>query len=221
MAGTRVQTWLENVAQNRGGVVKGDYAANTGDAREFDTFNMYEPTDYRTADTSNQWSDTTCKTVASRGGPQVSQYCQTGVMFYRSEIELSQISDGTANTYLVGEKYIRPEAYDGAATAALDPCCWSLGENQSLYTGFEWDNHRVAYNPLTTQPGAGREYFQPRQDTPGYENSGAFGSAHTAGLQMAMCDGSVQFISYDIDSDTHRWLAGRADGNVALLEEAQ
>jgi hypothetical protein len=34
-----------------------------------------------------------------------------------------------------------------------------------------------------------------------------------------MCDGSVQSLSYEIDSDTHRFLANRLDGNVASLPQ--
>jgi hypothetical protein len=32
---------------------------------------------------------------------------------------------------------------------------------------------------------------------------------------MSFCDGSVHFISYDIDPTAHRWLANRMDGNNA------
>jgi prepilin-type N-terminal cleavage/methylation domain-containing protein/prepilin-type processing-associated H-X9-DG protein len=213
MAGTRVQTWLEQVAQSGGGIIKGDYAANAGDALLFDTVEMYEVTDYATADSTSLWTDTTCGKVTRFGE---SRSCQTGVSYYRSEVKISQIADGTTNTYLLGEKYMRPESYEGA-TSSQDPG-WSLGENQSVYTGYEWDNHRVAYHPNRSAPGAGVEYYQPRQDTPLYENAGAFGSAHSAGLNMAMCDGSVAFIAYEIDSNTHRWLANRQDGNIAKLE---
>jgi prepilin-type N-terminal cleavage/methylation domain-containing protein/prepilin-type processing-associated H-X9-DG protein len=222
MAGTRVQTWLDALAQTGGGIVKGDYAVNTGDAKEFDTFRMYEVPNYATADSDAKWTRTSfCTPVAGgmRGANADLPYCQTGVSYYRSEVTMAQITDGTANTYLVGEKYIRPEAYDGASASSQPG--WSLGENQSLYTGFEWDNHRVAYHPDRTDPGAGVEYYQPRQDTPGYENAGVFGSAHAAGFNMAMCDGSVHNISYDIDATVHRWLAHRFDGNVASLESAQ
>jgi hypothetical protein len=31
---------------------------------------------------------------------------------------------------------------------------------------------------------------------------------------MGFCDGSVQTISYDIDTLVHRWMANRFDGNV-------
>jgi prepilin-type processing-associated H-X9-DG protein len=217
-----VQSWLEALAQTGGGIVKGDYAINTGDAKEFDTFRMYEVPDYATADGNARWTRTsfcTPDTSGMRGANADLPYCQTGVSYYRSEVTLAQITDGTANTYLVGEKYLRPEAYDGASASGQPG--WSLGENQSLYTGFEWDNHRVAYHPDRTDPAAGVEYYQPRQDRPGYENAGAFGSAHAAGFNMAMCDGSVQNVSYDVDSAVHRWLAHRFDGNVASLENAK
>lgn len=212
MTGTRVQTWLATTAQD--GIVKGDYAANSGDSNQFDSVGMYEVDTYANADSTGLWSDTACGKVTRTGE---NPFCQSGIMFYRGELKPAQITDGTANTYLLGEKYLRPEAYEGARDAT-DPA-WSLGENQSLYTGMEWDNHRVAYLPTRSAPGAGREYYHPRQDTPGYENAGAFGSAHSGGLNMAMCDGSVQTISYDIDSDVHRWLASKHDGNVASLNQ--
>ncbi|HEX2476167.1 MAG TPA: DUF1559 domain-containing protein [Lacipirellulaceae bacterium] len=229
MADTRLQTWLAALGQTGGGVVKGDYAINTGDAKEFDTFRMYEVPDYATADSNARWTRTSfCIPDPSgmRGANADLPYCQTGVSYYRSEVTLAQITDGTANTYLVGEKYLRPQSYEGARSRADDPASFDLGENQSLYTGFEWDNHRVAVNPDRIDPAsgagaAGADYYQPKQDRSGLLNEGAFGSAHAGGFNMAMCDGSVHNVSYDIDSSVHRWLAHRFDGNVASLESAR
>ena len=61
--------------------------------------------------------------------------------------------------------------------------------------------------------------YQPRQDTIGVDdpNIYAFGSAHSGAMNMAMCDGSVQSISYDIDRDAHRYLANRMEGHVGTL----
>lgn len=191
------------------GLVKSDYAANTGDSIQWDTQGMVEPSDYAAAVTA-PWSDTGCGKITRQGE---SPLCQSGVMFYRSEVKLSKIGDGTTNTYLVGEKYLHPEGYEGARAPA--DFGFTFGDNSSMYTGFEWDNHRVAYRPGSP---FNAEYFQPKQDRPGLENYGAFGSAHSGGLNMAMCDGSVHFVSYDIDPTTHRWLAHRMDGNIASLE---
>ena len=42
----------------------------------------------------------------------------------------------------------------------------------------------------------------------------AFGSAHTAGFQVAFADGSVRMIPYTINQQVLSWLTTIADGNV-------
>jgi hypothetical protein len=83
-----------------------------------------------------------------------------------------------------------------------------------MYTGFDSDNQRVAWNPDSTAP---KEAFQPSQDSPGNGNKGPearFGSAHPATFQAVFCDGSVHSITYDISPLAHRYLANRSDGEV-------
>ena len=41
-----------------------------------------------------------------------------------------------------------------------------------------------------------------------------FGSAHTDGLNMSLCDGSAQFVGSKINPEVHRRLGSRHDGQV-------
>ena len=189
------------------GVTKSDYAINSGDsvysaAEQFsDEPQMWVPISYEALKTQPVlWTDTS--------NPQ-SSYYQNGISHYRSEVRPGQILDGMSKTYLCGEKLLSPEFYDdvnGSESPAM------MGDNQSAWAGFEWDNHRVAWNPKARWP---VETYQPQQDTMNGTFAGcfAFGSAHPGSLNMAFCDGSVQAINYEIDMQVHRQQANRLDGN--------
>jgi prepilin-type N-terminal cleavage/methylation domain-containing protein len=207
----REQPWLANVAQTEG-VVKGDYAANSGDARYFDTDDFWIPQNYATLERGNAWR----RTSACNPADTDFRFCQTGVSYIRSEVKIAQITDGTSSTYLVGEKYMDPNTYEYIGSSNTDPT-FSWGDNQSLWTGYEWDNHRVAFGPNSESNDP--EDYQPRQDTPGYDTRPPyqFGSAHVGGYNCVMCDGSVQTINYDIDHRVHGRLAHRFDGEPVEL----
>lgn len=205
-----------------GGVTKSDYAANSGDSQLYSGDvgdGWVSPTSYAAAKTAT-WTDTNCtrRTPATATNPlgvPLNKYCQTGVMYYRSETKISKITDGTSNTYMVGEKYLFPDAYDGIPPAA-GTAGFTYGDNQGAFSGYEWDNHRVAYAPGSST-GTAADY-QPRQDRAGVDNYSAFGSAHSGGMNMGMCDGSVQFVSYDIEPTIHQYMANRQDGMVGKMD---
>jgi prepilin-type N-terminal cleavage/methylation domain-containing protein len=119
----------------------------------------------------------------------------TGVSFERSEVNIRHIPDGTSNTYLVGEKYLNPVNYETGLDAA---------DNETWCTGFNNDNFRSVFEPPLAD-GTGNPPAQVNR----------FGSAHAAGFQMALCDGSVTFISYDIDLAAFQAGGNRADGRIA------
>ncbi len=215
IATLKTQAWIRQLPA----VAKADYAANTGDAvgsagNDLGSIQFFSPTagDYPALTAAaTQWTDTEKK--GSALAPN--NYYQTGVIYYRSEVKGKRIVDGASKTYLIGEKFLSPSRYEEPiAYNAL-----SQGDNESCYTGFEWDNQRRAWNP--NAPINDRETYQPRQDIDGVDqpNRFAFGSAHAGAMNMAMCDGSVQSLSYDIDSDAHRYLANRLDGNVAEIPQ--
>ncbi len=109
---------------------------------------------------------------------------------------MSDIPDGTSNTYLMGEKFCDPDHYADGRTA------W---DDQGWDTGWDWDNVRWCNN---------NESYRPRQDTPGGNTGYAFGSAHGNGCHMAFCDGSVTMINYSINLEVHRRLGSRNDGET-------
>src|SRR3954447_13591745 len=148
------QPWLAAVA--RTGVAKSDYAASSGDSRKFSGDDFYRPDSYANI-RPELWTPTSvCK---STGNPQLDAnlvFCQSGIMYYRSTLKPAQVNDGTSKTYLVGEKWMPTNGYDGT-TDENDPG-YTAGDNQSVYTGYEWDNQRVAWNPDSS---ASKEAFQP------------------------------------------------------------
>jgi prepilin-type N-terminal cleavage/methylation domain-containing protein len=107
-------------------------------------------------------------------------------------VRITDVTDGTSNTFLLGEALASQceengwaHAFDALATCALDP-------NVKRADG-------SAYDP---------------EDWP---NTMGFGSLHPGGVQFALADGSVHFISRDIPRTVYRALATRAGGEVVPL----
>jgi prepilin-type processing-associated H-X9-DG protein len=128
-----------------------------------------------------------------------------GVGFYKSHVRMAEITDGTSNTYLIGEKYVTPDYYKDGNDG---------GDNQCAYGGFDQDNCRWTWFDSATPKGdPSNGSYRPRPDTSGWVASPEpFGSSHAGGLNMAFCDGSVRIISYEIDPEIHSYLGNREDG---------
>jgi prepilin-type N-terminal cleavage/methylation domain-containing protein len=112
----------------------------------------------------------------------------------------ADITKGTANTLLIGEKYV------DKAIATRQPDC---NDDQGWTDG--WDNDTIAFactgysNPLVPDPP------QPNGNvaTCGLN----FGGNHTAGIQVVLCDGSVRSVSWAVNPAA--WLIfcqARSDG---------
>ncbi len=185
------------------GVVKSDYAANGGDGRWSAGDPPFRIPSLNQADDPNfPWTD-----VLDEPNPANLNaiYC-SGMMFYRSEVKIRQVKDGLSKTYLAGEKHVDPDEYLGFKGN-------DFGENQSSYTGFEWDNTRL------TRFESPSDRYQPSRDTPGRLGHFAFGSAHTSGFNMVMGDNSVNQINFDVDREVHRRLGNRRDRLPASLDD--
>jgi prepilin-type N-terminal cleavage/methylation domain-containing protein len=139
---------------------------------------------------------------------------QSGISFQHSEIKLSQVTDGTSKTIMLGEKYVRPEHYITGESARDD---------QHLFVGHDRDvngyTYRIAFRITPTSTTRKFEYrdnaanhFPPIQDRAGYDGlEWQFGSAHPAGIHVAMCDGSVDSVDYGVDPRVFCYMGGRDD----------
>jgi prepilin-type N-terminal cleavage/methylation domain-containing protein len=141
------------------------------------------------------------KTYAGAGGPREWLTKIHGIVFQAVEYKLSQVTDGTSKTYMVGEKYLQPEFYSAGRGEFRG--IFNHGDDQSAWSGDDLDTCRNADTESL-----------PHQDQSGLPDWYSFGSAHAGVFQMAMCDASVHSISYDIDAVTHERLGNRRDGEA-------
>lgn len=114
--------------------------------------------------------------------------------------DFAQIPDGTSNTIMAGE--VMPEHH-----------CTDHGWNSS------WSNNTTWY--ATTAPINFRTCSNRPNRYPGlcgqdnsWSTSRGFRSDHVGGAQFVLCDGSVRFISENIDYGTYQRLGSRRDGQT-------
>ena len=134
------------------------------------------------------------------GWPFNVQERRNGLFYRDSAIALREITDGTSNTLAVGE------------------VCWAQAQNGRFYgavdfqTGYALDG--TGNNPqsqrfmATTQDAMNLPVLTtPPPNGNAAERNDAFSSQHVGGAQFVLCDGSVRFISENIQHTTHLWVA--------------
>jgi type II secretory pathway pseudopilin PulG len=182
--------YLRNASPNRLSS-RGDYAANGGDIPVFWGGGSDMPNDMTQA-------------LAGRFVSQRSMMRSTGISYQRSEVRFKDIVDGTTQTYLVGEKFRNPDHY----ATGLD-----ISDDHPITCGDDYDIHCWAALGDSNRPDNAQP-LPPLPDTPGVTRYWSFGSAHPSGWNVALCDASVRFATFDIDPLVHRKLANRREGSV-------
>jgi hypothetical protein len=102
----------------------------------------------------------------------------TGIFYQRSQIKIADITKGTSNQLMLGEKYLNPNNYTSGTDGS---------DNECMYTGMNNDVLRCTFNP-------------PMQDRAGVSDTLRFGSPHPSGCLFVLGDGSVRSISYSVDA---------------------
>lgn len=125
------------------------------------------------------------------------------------KVDSSTVLDGTSNVLLVAERFIATNWYE------------------SPYTG-EWDVHRGGFVGGTVSTGGyltsgwRANYPAPMRDrdvtgvsaVTGVGFAKYFGSAHSAGTNTVLCDGSVRIVRFNVSPDVFRRFVGRKDGET-------
>lgn len=139
-----------------------------------------------------------------------------GIVASRTGAELRNITDGTSNTLIAGEKWVHSQFYDtvsmrsnnsrGDFNAAND----NPGDNSSIWQGFDQDTVRFPSGNLLPVPDT--EHFG--DDRKAQAGAKYMGSAHPAGINVAYVDGSTHGITFDVDPDVWDALSNREDGKA-------
>jgi prepilin-type processing-associated H-X9-DG protein len=124
-----------------------------------------------------------------------------GVMFYNSKVNFLAIIDGTSNTLLAGELFARDASY--SSSQALEDsrgwawCNWNSGQDVLADTAY------VLNSPAATTGVNARRVN--------------FGSGHGNGANFLLCDGSVAYITNNINIVTYQRLSVPNDGNPVSI----
>lgn len=155
----------------------------------------------------NSGSEATSDDASTKvtGTKSLEEIVQNGVFFACSNVSLRDIKDGTSNTFMICETQTDIEfGKDGQSmdhwvigSPQTDPCGCNNGTGGSEFTEFVGSAY-PRMNARITDP-----------STSGYIMELSYGSWHVGGGHVAYADGSVHFISENIDQTVYRGLATR------------
>ena len=139
-------------------------------------------------------------------------------------VRMRDVTDGTSNTILVGERSHYDPNYDSFFAGGYSqnpmggwgywaPSGGQLGLTDITMSSFGPINYRLPFN-FANKPGSISSSATFDASPESIRRLCAFGSQHTGGAQVALVDGSVRFLSENIDTNTLRSLTTRGGGEV-------
>jgi prepilin-type N-terminal cleavage/methylation domain-containing protein/prepilin-type processing-associated H-X9-DG protein len=140
-----------------------------------------------------------------------------GIFSLDSKVRLAHVTDGSANTFLFGERWHHDPEYD--RIAAVYPGYYPLADAGAWGTVVAAGQNGGPLFLLTLSSAVPINYQvapnAPVGDVPTRNDRlCAFGSGHPAGANFAFVDGSVRFVSDQIPLETLQALSTRAGGEV-------
>lgn len=167
------------------------------------------PNSYRGCAGSDTWCDdtTTFPAGTPAGAKALEEVRLDGMLLGDSSVRLADVIDGSSNTILIGESYTDTFSKNGQQ---MD--CWQI---ESPQTG-GWTAGGINGTEFTEGLGSTAIKINARLNLSqhGIFMEMSFGSYHVGGAHFALADGSVRFISENIDITTYRGLGSRKGGEI-------
>lgn len=153
-----------------------------------------------------------------------------GVMFSRSSVRFRDVTDGMSNTVCFGEHILgvggnpsssgaSPKNSEGevlelvGATATTDATCVAGGGTWSGMRGAKWLNGHYGDTIYNHYYGPNSRQFDCGNKSHNFGLTAAR-SRHEGGVHVLLCDGSVRFVSENIDLSIWRGLSTRGGGEI-------
>ena len=139
---------------------------------------------------------------------------QNGVLYLNSSVRAMQVLDGLSNTLFVAETRLGTQSkselgwMSGTSATLRNPVLWVNQATPNAAPIYEW-HKEPEYGPYGAS--------NPQKATQPPTFVGGFSSWHTGGLHVVVGDGSVRFVSRNLNASMLRNLCLRADGQ--LIEE--
>jgi prepilin-type N-terminal cleavage/methylation domain-containing protein len=128
------------------------------------------------------------------------------IQTWNGTVTLMGITDGTSNTFLIGERIVRYVTLNGGGRGR--------GEDRSVYADNANNYRRFAGLSSNNETHVLNIYSPDPIWNAQVTNNRSFGSRHTGVCQFVLCDGSVRAFSNSISVSTLTLLSQRADGQV-------
>ena len=160
-------------------------------------------------------------------GPNAVLPAQNGVMYYGSKVRMADITDGTSNTAAMCERLLA-DGNNGKVSPVADvffsPASpLTADEAVQICNAIDINNLANQFPLFMGAPWMNGQHTYLHTNVPNSRSCGFFlinrasmppSSRHTGGVQMLLCDGSVRFVTENINLGTWRAIGTRDGGEV-------